>query len=259
MRRTPITGATPISGRRPGSDAAAVGVHRQLDAVGWRGAARRRLPSRRSSHGGRRRAQVFRSSPAGGAQACNCSTSCRSPRRRDRSAVGGVFRARRDGTRRWSTPRSAACGCASSCPVRTSTRRSCDMPRAPAGAAARGGRRDLRVPADHVPLQSDGRRRAVGLGRLHELRQRSFSINDEANLNVFDAASRAAQIEVFEADKQQSKEVTLAQWRSRPWTERMVDMAASLAQVAALARATAAERPPRRRARTVSFPEQESA
>ncbi len=39
------------------------------------------------------------------------------------------------------------------------------------GAAARGGRRDLRVPAHHVPLEGGDRGRGLDLGGLHQLRQ----------------------------------------------------------------------------------------
>ena len=42
---------------------------------------------------------------------------------------------------------------------------------------------------------------------------RSFRLNDEANLNVYDAQLAARQIEVFNADLQKSKRVTYEEWR----------------------------------------------
>ena len=57
---------------------------------------------------------------------------------------------------------------------------------------------------------------------------RSFRLNDEANLNIYDAAFAKAQVVVFEADIAKSHRVTLAEWRARPWRERMREKAASL-------------------------------
>ena len=53
--------------------------------------------------------------------------------------------------------------------------------------------------------------------------ERSFRLNDEANLNVFDAAFAREQIAVFEADLARSRAVTLAEWQARPWTTRAGD------------------------------------
>jgi cardiolipin synthase len=50
---------------------------------------------------------------------------------------------------------------------------------------------------------------------------RSFSLNDEANLNVLDAEFAAEQERVFEADKLQSRRVTLEAWRHRPRSEKL--------------------------------------
>ena len=55
---------------------------------------------------------------------------------------------------------------------------------------------------------------------------RSFRLNDEANLNVFDQAFAREQAEVFAQDRARSKEVTLKEWRSRPLTERLEEMVA---------------------------------
>jgi cardiolipin synthase len=57
---------------------------------------------------------------------------------------------------------------------------------------------------------------------------RSLSINDEANLNVLDAGFAKRQIEVFEADWRESREVTLEMWNNRPWKEKLLERAASL-------------------------------
>ncbi|MGH8479394.1 MAG: phospholipase D-like domain-containing protein [Gammaproteobacteria bacterium] len=57
---------------------------------------------------------------------------------------------------------------------------------------------------------------------------RSFSINDEANLNVYDAAFVRRQIEVFEDDLKRSRRITLEEWQNRPWLDKLLDFAASL-------------------------------
>lgn len=49
---------------------------------------------------------------------------------------------------------------------------------------------------------------------------RSFSLNDEANLNVLDAEFAAQQRRVFEHDREQSRRVTLADWQNRPRSEK---------------------------------------
>ena len=57
---------------------------------------------------------------------------------------------------------------------------------------------------------------------------RSFRLNDEANLNVLDAAFAAEQVRLFEADKAQSRQLTLEWWRSRPWPQRVTEWLAGL-------------------------------
>jgi cardiolipin synthase len=57
---------------------------------------------------------------------------------------------------------------------------------------------------------------------------RSFRLNDEANLNVFDREFALAQIEAFEADRSKSRRVTLESWQQRPWTEKLAERAAGL-------------------------------
>ncbi|WP_240635875.1 phospholipase D-like domain-containing protein, partial [Caldimonas tepidiphila] len=57
---------------------------------------------------------------------------------------------------------------------------------------------------------------------------RSFRLNDEANLNVYDEALAARVTTMFEADLRRARPVTLAQWRQRPRTERLIEQLASL-------------------------------
>ena len=57
---------------------------------------------------------------------------------------------------------------------------------------------------------------------------RSFRLNDEANLNVFDAGFAEAQARMFEQDKTRARRITLEEWRRRPWRERAVERLASL-------------------------------
>ncbi|OUL99817.1 cardiolipin synthase B [Variovorax sp. JS1663] len=57
---------------------------------------------------------------------------------------------------------------------------------------------------------------------------RSFRLNDEANLNIYDADFAAQLTAQFEADMKQAKRVTLEAWRSRPWSERAQEQLANL-------------------------------
>lgn len=59
---------------------------------------------------------------------------------------------------------------------------------------------------------------------------RSFKLNDEANLNIYDAAFAAQQVKVFETDLARSKVITLADWQNRPWPEKARERAAALLQ-----------------------------
>ncbi|MFY2763848.1 phospholipase D-like domain-containing protein [Arenimonas sp. MALMAid1274] len=52
---------------------------------------------------------------------------------------------------------------------------------------------------------------------------RSFQLNDEASLNVYDAAFAAHMTAVFERDLQQAKPYTYEQWQARPWHERLTE------------------------------------
>ena len=50
---------------------------------------------------------------------------------------------------------------------------------------------------------------------------RSFRLNDEANLNVYDAAFAQRQTHVFEDDIKRSRRVTYEAWLERPWSEKL--------------------------------------
>jgi phosphatidylserine/phosphatidylglycerophosphate/cardiolipin synthase-like enzyme len=57
---------------------------------------------------------------------------------------------------------------------------------------------------------------------------RSFRLNDEANLNVLNAQFGRVQQDVFNADWSKARRITLEQWQQRPWSERMWERLASL-------------------------------
>jgi cardiolipin synthase A/B len=57
---------------------------------------------------------------------------------------------------------------------------------------------------------------------------RSFRLNDEANLNVYDPPFAEAQARVFEDDKRRARRITLEEWRHRPWGERLTEWMAAL-------------------------------
>jgi cardiolipin synthase len=57
---------------------------------------------------------------------------------------------------------------------------------------------------------------------------RSFRLNDEANLNLFDAGFAAEQSKVFDQDKARARRIELEAWRRRPRRERIKDWLAGL-------------------------------
>ena len=57
---------------------------------------------------------------------------------------------------------------------------------------------------------------------------RSFRLNDEATLNIHDAAFARDQTAIFEADLAQAKPVSFKEWIARPWRERVAERFASL-------------------------------
>ena len=58
---------------------------------------------------------------------------------------------------------------------------------------------------------------------------RSFCLNDKANLNVYVAAFAARQTEVFALGTSLFYQVTLAQWEAQPLKEKLMDQLAPLA------------------------------
>jgi cardiolipin synthase len=60
------------------------------------------------------------------------------------------------------------------------------------------------------------------------LDDRSFRLNDEANLNVIDADFGREQARVFAQDRARSKRVTLEEWRHRPLWERVQERVARM-------------------------------
>jgi len=57
---------------------------------------------------------------------------------------------------------------------------------------------------------------------------RSFRLNDEATLNVIDAAFAEEQSAIFAADLKLSRPLSHAQWQARPWREKLGERLASL-------------------------------
>jgi cardiolipin synthase len=57
---------------------------------------------------------------------------------------------------------------------------------------------------------------------------RSFRLNDEANLNLLDEPVARVQMGKFDEDRQRSREVTLEEWQHRPWKEKFVEFLAGL-------------------------------
>jgi cardiolipin synthase A/B len=57
---------------------------------------------------------------------------------------------------------------------------------------------------------------------------RSFQLNDEANLNVFDPAFAREQEAIFEQDLARSTRITLDAWRARPFVEKLMEQAAGM-------------------------------
>jgi cardiolipin synthase len=50
---------------------------------------------------------------------------------------------------------------------------------------------------------------------------RSFSVNDEANLNVYDRDFATAQERIFEEDLKRARRITLEEWQNRPWSQKL--------------------------------------
>ncbi len=52
---------------------------------------------------------------------------------------------------------------------------------------------------------------------------RSFRLNDEANLNIYDHAFAQRQIDIFEDDLKKSRQITYEAWQRRPWSEKLLE------------------------------------
>ena len=57
---------------------------------------------------------------------------------------------------------------------------------------------------------------------------RSFRLNDEANLNVLDRDFALTQVSDFDADLKRSRRITLEMWRNRPWHQKVMEHATAL-------------------------------
>jgi cardiolipin synthase len=57
---------------------------------------------------------------------------------------------------------------------------------------------------------------------------RSFRLNDEANLNVLNRDFARKQIEIFRRDKEHARRITLEEWKRRPLHEKILEHAAGL-------------------------------
>ena len=57
---------------------------------------------------------------------------------------------------------------------------------------------------------------------------RSFRLNDEANLNVYDPQFAARQSQVFEEDLTKSRRITLQEWQERPLKEKVREQISAL-------------------------------
>ena len=57
---------------------------------------------------------------------------------------------------------------------------------------------------------------------------RSFRLNDEMNLNIFDTVFAREQIKIFQQDLAKSRKVTLQEWKDRPFSEKFTEWAAGL-------------------------------
>jgi cardiolipin synthase len=71
----------------------------------------------------------------------------------------------------------------------------------------------------------DGRMVSVGSTNFDN---RSFRLNDEANLNIYDAAFAERATQVFEQDRERARRITYDAWRHRPWHEKVMEHLSAL-------------------------------
>jgi cardiolipin synthase len=76
-------------------------------------------------------------------------------------------------------------------------------------------------------LVVDGLLASVGSTNFDD---RSFRLNDEASLNVYDAGFAAEQARIFEDDLAKSREYTLEDWNNRSLRQRLGEWFSSTVQ-----------------------------
>jgi len=74
-------------------------------------------------------------------------------------------------------------------------------------------------------LVADGLLVSVGSTNFDD---RSFRLNDEASLNIYDATFARQQVDIFEQDLARSRRISLEEWQSRPWAEKAWEHVAAL-------------------------------
>ncbi len=57
---------------------------------------------------------------------------------------------------------------------------------------------------------------------------RSFRLNDEANMNILDRAVARALTATFMEDRANSRRISLEEWRARPWSEKLLEHATAI-------------------------------
>lgn len=57
---------------------------------------------------------------------------------------------------------------------------------------------------------------------------RSFRLNDEASLNIYDPTFAKRQVDIFADDLAHSRRISLEEWESRPWSEKIWEHTAAL-------------------------------
>lgn len=70
-------------------------------------------------------------------------------------------------------------------------------------------------------------RRMVSVGSTN-FDMRSFRLNDEASLNLYDADFAMRMSGVFEADLQRARRYSYEDWKRRPWRRRIVESCVAL-------------------------------
>jgi cardiolipin synthase len=60
---------------------------------------------------------------------------------------------------------------------------------------------------------------------------RSFRLNDEANLTVYDADFAREQVEAFQHDQENLRRVTLEEWTNQAWAEKFKDRICGLVRM----------------------------